>query len=288
MEEGVKCGCKGVRYCKFCVDSDRIKKFQFEKDPFGDHEVFVYSPAHNKSFKSALKADASLEQIREERNHLDKMGESDLSDLKCLEIEGLLLQLDFVNGEEEKFLAERIDKKEWKLSQSGRRKQDYGPQVAFKHQKVKICRFIGMPDYADIILNKMQQISDEKLGHYQPFELCNLEYDEERLSSIDMHKDDMWIWGNRLISLNLLEGSIMSLEKEKQLVFVDMPRLSLLCMYNECRYQWSHAIFPKHIVGRRIALTMREPGEAFLEGGNMYEAYGKELIRIGNIRLSTA
>ena len=29
--------------------------------------------------------------------------------------------------------------------------------------------------------------------------MCNLEYEEEKKSAIEMHQDDMWIWGNRLI-----------------------------------------------------------------------------------------
>lgn len=58
-----------------------------------------------------------------------------------------------------------------------------------------------MPDYSDLILKRMTTLDASKLADYQPFELCNLEYSEERLSSIDMHKDDTWIWGNRLIRL---------------------------------------------------------------------------------------
>lgn len=131
----------------------------------------------------------------------------------------------------------------------------------------------------------MRAVSEEKLGSYQPFELCNLEYSDERLSAIDMHQDDMWIWGNRLIryailppclhyssppfSLNLISGSIMTLknEEKKALMFVVMPRRSLLCMYNEARYQWKHGIFSWHIHGRRIALTMREPSPLFQVSG---------------------
>ncbi|VDK31191.1 unnamed protein product, partial [Anisakis simplex] len=33
--------------------------------------------------------------------------------------------------------------------------KDYGPRVNFKHQKVKTDRFLGMPEYADLILDKM-------------------------------------------------------------------------------------------------------------------------------------
>ncbi|CEF67222.1 Alpha-ketoglutarate-dependent dioxygenase alkB homolog 4 [Strongyloides ratti] len=289
-EEGtVKCGCKGVRFCRFCKDSERVKRLNFEDDPFKNHTVYVFSSVHKKAFLSELSHQASREEIVAETKKLDSSSFALLKDKDYVDIGGLLLFKDFINDEEEKFLVDRIDKKEWKLSQSGRRKQDYGPQVAFKYQKVKIHRFVGMPDYSDLILQRMKDVSESDLGRYQPFELCNLEYDESRLSSIDMHKDDTWIWGNRLISLNLINGSIMTLEhsEEKKLCFVDMPRRSMLCMFDDSRYVWNHAIFPKHIIGRRIALTMREPATAFLEGGEMYESFGKELIRIGKIRIPT-
>lgn len=42
-----------------------------------------------------------------------------------VELEGLLLVKDFLNKEVEEFLIKKIDRKEWTLSQSGRRKQVY-------------------------------------------------------------------------------------------------------------------------------------------------------------------
>lgn len=38
---------------------------------------------------------------------------------------------------------------------------------------------------------------------------------------------------------------------------------TMVCMSDEIRYSWMHAVFPEHIRGRRIALTMREPSAAF-------------------------
>jgi len=90
-------------------------------------------------------------------------------------------------------------------------------------------------------------------------------------------------------SVNLLADSVMTLEdKARQiLVFVHIPRRSLLCMADEARYVYKHGIFAQHIVGRRIGLTMREPSEIFQEGGELYEQYGKELIRLGSARIVT-
>lgn len=125
------------------------------------------------------------------------------------------------------------------------------------------------------------------LKDYQPFELCNLEYLPQRLSTIELHIDDIWIWGNRLISLNLLNEGIMTYEnfEQNKLLFLYMERCSLLSMFDDARYKWKHGIFPHHIPGRRIALTMREPAQSFKPGGENYEQYGKELIERGNIRI---
>lgn len=56
-----------------------------------------------------------------------------------------------------------------------------------------------MPSYVDVILDRMNSISSDLFGSYQPLELCNLEYSNDRLSAIEMHHDDTWIWGERLI-----------------------------------------------------------------------------------------
>lgn len=89
-------------------------------------------------------------------------------------------------------------------------------------------------------------------------------------------------------------------EENRSLVFVYMPRRSLLFFYGEARYQWKHGIFSWHIQSRRIALTMREPGQDFQvlvfkyssiyflplqKGGNLYERFGRELIERSSRRI---
>lgn len=71
--------------------------------------------------------------------------------------------------------------------------------MRFNQRKVVCEKFIGVPDYADLILNRLESFDVDKFGNYQPFELCNLEYSAERDSAIEMHKDDSWVWGERLI-----------------------------------------------------------------------------------------
>lgn len=108
---------------------------------------------------------------------------------------------------EEQFLLSKIDKCPWAPSQSGRRKQvgfvslgrfgrfdspvkDFGPRVNFKSQRVNGSDFKGLPDYTEFLLQRIGEDKEAKsvLADFAPVELCNLEYERERLSSIDMHK----------------------------------------------------------------------------------------------------
>lgn len=57
--------------------------------------------------------------------------------------------------------------------------------------------FVGLPDFTDFLLERMS--NENTLKNFIPFELCNLEYLEERSAGIEFHMDDSWIWGDRLI-----------------------------------------------------------------------------------------
>ncbi|CAJ0597673.1 unnamed protein product [Cylicocyclus nassatus] len=278
------CGCKGVRFCALCETSERVQKLRLEEDKYANYEIFVFDHITSRGFRSPhLTSTSSVEEIIDATESCSTSS----STKDAINIEGLYVVYDFLSESEEREIMEMIDGVEWMLSQSGRRKQDYGPKVNFKHKKVKTDTFVGMPEYADMLLEKMRNVSEEKLGNYTPFEMCNLEYDETKKSAIEMHHDDMWIWGNRLISINLLSGTVMTLanEERQQLCYAWFPQRSLLCMADDARYEWKHAVLSHHIRGRRIALTMREPSKEFQEGGQLYEKYGKRLIELSNVRV---
>ena len=50
-----------------------------------------------------------------------------------------------------------------------------------------------------------------ELSDFEAVEQCHLDYNVSRGSHIDMHFDDFWLWGDRLVTLNLLSHSIISL-----------------------------------------------------------------------------
>jgi alkylated DNA repair protein alkB family protein 4 len=131
---------------------------------------------------------------------------------------GVRVVSDFLSPAEETWLIRAIDGDgtDWVPSVSGRRKQDYGPTANFKKQKLKWNTFYGLPHW---LISKFGEAAPTRpllarvQDHSPEFEciecLC-LEYTQEMGSHIDPHKDDSWLWGERLISLSLAGECTMS------------------------------------------------------------------------------
>lgn len=49
------------------------------------------------------------------------------------------------------------------------------------------------------------------LHDFKTVEQCSLEYDPERGASIDPHIDDCWIWGERIVTVNVLGDSVLTM-----------------------------------------------------------------------------
>lgn len=158
--------------------------------------------------------------------------------------------------------------------------QDYGPKVNFKRRKVKTANFNGLPKFSKELHSRM--LSCDILSDFQPVEQCHLEYTPERGSSIDPHYDDFWLWGERLVTLNLLSDTILYFicdEKPGVEVHVPMFQRSLIVVYGDARSKWKHAIHRSDIKHKRLAITYRELSQEFCEGGAR-DAEGKDLLKI--------
>jgi alkylated DNA repair protein alkB family protein 4 len=116
------CGCKGVRFCAACKDSERVRKLQIapenSADKFVSYKCYVFSKG--RAFRRPkLQYNSTMEEISASYADLnDRNFEEDSFDLP-----GISLIEDFLSEAEEKDLICRIDNSEWLLSQSGRRKQ---------------------------------------------------------------------------------------------------------------------------------------------------------------------
>lgn len=133
----------------------------------------------------------------------------------------------------------------------------------------------------------MQQ--ETSLKGFQPVEQCNLDYHPERGSAIDPHLDDSWLWGERLVTINMLSNTTLTMSLEQGLpesglagevhVAVQLPCRSLVVLYGEARHRWKHAIHREHVHERRVCSTYRELSAEFLPGGRQAEM-GAQLLNI--------
>ena len=98
-------------------------------------------------------------------------------------------------------------------------------------------------------------------------------YDRKRAACIDPHIDDVWLWGDRLFTINMLENTFLTLtpstntdnQVEKNIeILIPMARFSLLILQNDARYKWLHSINACHIKSLRMAMTFRELSDHFL------------------------
>lgn len=127
---------------------------------------------------------------------------------------GIFVLPDFLTAEEKDFILDGINKEKWDSSQSGRRKQNYGPKCNFKKNKIQVGNFKGFPSYSKIIHEKFKTLPI--LKDFRVIEQCTLEYDPKRGASIDPHVDDCWIWGERIVTVNVLGETYLSMFRHKQ------------------------------------------------------------------------
>lgn len=192
------------------------------------------------------------------------------SGVDSVTISGVNVVTDFVDEDEENLLVQLIDAhKPWTPSQEGRAKQDYGPKISFLKKKVSIGDFAGFPKFAVNLFTRMQTNHNQLMKDFVPVEFCILEYTPERGSYIRPHYDDKWIWGDRLVTVNLLSETILRLTREFKIppyeILIKMPARSLLVLQGEARYEWHHSISRYDIKARRIAMTWREFSDEIMQ-----------------------
>lgn len=245
------CACKGIRVCVKC---EHLKANTLKNE--NESKVSQYLFCEKCLVCHLIKTDSDLESASNCCNNS--------SYHENISINGISLVQNFINAHEEEYLLHEINKSKWVDSQSGRFKQDYGPKVNFKKKKLKLERFTGLPSYSKIFMERLN--STIKDSPFHPVELCNLKYEFERGlnyhlinyylnvnfvllgASIDPHFDDFWLWGDRLITINLFSDTYLTLtptekilncEKMKDCeVLIPLKRFSLInlhgdvCVYN--------------------------------------------------------
>ncbi|XP_042354621.1 alpha-ketoglutarate-dependent dioxygenase alkB homolog 4 [Plectropomus leopardus] len=254
------CACKGIRRCLRCEQAKGKAQLEANQPQVVHH--FLYDP----ETRLAVPKDAEA---------------------ASFPFPGVFLWENFISEEEEKQLISTMDQDVWNESQSGRRKQDFGPKVNFKKRKVRVGGFNGLPALSQKLVLRMQQ--EPSLAGFQPVEQCNLDYHPQRGSAIDPHLDDSWLWGERLVTINMLSNTTLTMSLERGLpelglaeevqVAVRLPRRSLVVLFGEARHRWKHAIHRHDVQERRVCSTYRELSAEFLPAGQQAEL-GAQLLSI--------
>ena len=76
---------------------------------------------------------------------------------------------------------------------------------------MKIRNFKGLPSYFKPFVERFK--SYEWINDFEPVELNILEYDQKRGSNIAPHFDDFWLWGEKIIGINLKSDTVMTFQK---------------------------------------------------------------------------
>lgn len=296
METVRPCGCKGIRSCLICESEYKILKPDL-KDELQKSKSYIYCP-----YCDQLSPGWDMDEYKKHPHH----------DGSLINYPGVYIKLGFLNEGEAKELIKTLDCLPWESSQSGRRKQNFGPKCNFKKQKLRLGTFGGFPRATEFVQKKFAEVP--LLRGFKTVEQCSLEYDPKRGASIDPHIDDCWIWGERIVTVNVLGDSVLTMTPyrgpttrynldcvstynpvmEKKFIPGDtrtvdvtddvvvrlpMPARSLMILYGPARYNWEHSVLRQDVPSRRVCLAYREPTPPYLEGGKHHEEAAEILRR---------
>ena len=136
------CGCKGFNSCLICEAEFGIESSdpaQERIDQFEEEREFCIDCSR-------------LFNKKNEKNCCEKTSEEPV-------FQGIKIIRDFITSDEEKTLLEDLDEAPWTTSQSGRRKQNYGPRANFKKRKAKLGAFQGFPMPTKFIQERFKTVS---------------------------------------------------------------------------------------------------------------------------------
>uniref|UniRef100_A0A1A9Z457 Uncharacterized protein n=1 Tax=Glossina pallidipes TaxID=7398 RepID=A0A1A9Z457_GLOPL len=303
MNTARPCGCKGMRSCLKCEQDFQIEKISLREN-LQKFESLAFCVECGRFYPGW-----EPEKVRQQHSwHQEQVG---------VDLPGVVVKENFLTMKEGQQLLDNLDHLlPWTLSQSGRRKQNFGPKTNFKRRKLRNGQFKGFPDFTAFIQHRFKEI--KILDNFQTIEQCSLEYDPSKGASIDPHIDDCWIWGERVVTVNCLGNAVLTLTLyeetkdlhnlsnlqkynlamvanyqqflreplfskkkiqsfENKVLRIPMPNLSLIVLYGPARYQFEHSVLREDVSERRVCIAYREFTAMYLEDGEFSDK-GKEIL----------
>lgn len=199
-------------------------------------------------------------------------------------------------AESEALLAE-IERRPFLPSQSGKRKQHFGPRFNFVRRRMNADRFTGLPASAHALEARLRDCvagdrrgdpADlarclEALSEFTTTDVFVLRYAESERSNLDFHVDDLHAYGEAILDVSLDSDSVLSFlgpeatpaaagigeairvgrsdrpdpDAVRVCIRVPLPARSIAVVYGRARFAWQHAILADDVRGVRTSITLR-------------------------------
>ena len=267
-----RCSCKGIRYCKICENQKQRNIFNnkviiniddiIETESYPETKFFVRKDNLIEKLLVLFKNEIVNYSVEKQRLLFDES----FKDEKVFD--GIFIKPDIFNPQEEELIIKSLFGNKWIESQSGRKKQDYGPKINYKKQKISFEN-ISFPSYKQLIEKKIKEI--KCLDNFVIREMGNLLYSPDLGSHIESHIDHTWVWGKRIIGVNLLSDTKMTFSLDLNLfniqflleITIPIRGNSIYVMSDSSRYLWKHGIESENIKSDRVVITLREFNENY-------------------------
>ena len=155
MNTNRTCGCKSFNTCYVCEKEYGLKPRDWGQQLQDENRTFFeFSIGNGTCFNLDNSSDA-LENFS-----------------------GIVVIPNFISIDEEAELINNLDELPWDISQSGRRKQNFGPRANFKKRKAKVGAFKGFPLSTKFIQDRFDSVP--MLEDYKTVEQCSIEYSPEK------------------------------------------------------------------------------------------------------------
>ena len=264
----VTCSCKGVRTCKLCEDLKIDFKFnKLNDDKNKEINTIEFMQEIIEKDGILINSYYVLELLELEGNYektndyyfdegINKYIKDNISNIP---FDGVFTYENVFTNEEIEAILNELNLTPWIDSQSGRKKQDFASiKINYKKKKIKYVKEVEFPTYKSLIDNKLKQLNIEM----DIKEIGNLLYQHDIGAHIEPHIDDVWIWGNKILGVNLLSNTVMTFSRDykgkKYIINIPIPKNSLYLMSGSGRYDWKHEIKKENITSKRIVITCRE------------------------------